>query len=315
MIPDLSAIEYGRLRGFMAVASSLSFRRGAERLGIPTSALSQAIRALEISLGVSLLNRTTRSVALTEAGETLRSQLEAVPPELASALKAARRHKDSVTGTVRLHCSHLAANLIPRPALPAFHRRHPEVVVDVLLDDSSLDFVAGGFDAAIRLGEVIDNDLVALRLGPDMRQVAVAAPSYLQEAGTPETPHDLAEHACIRWRWPDSQRPLGWRFADERGSFRVEVSGPVVSNSREFCLRAALDGLGIAFAVEEEIKAHVAQGRLIRLFETFSTNFPGFHVCHPAQRKMAPVLRALIDALAAVRRSEGRPPADPVRLR
>ena len=166
--------------------------------------------------------------------------------------------------------------------------------------------VEGRFDAAIRIGEVIERDMVAVRLGPDLRQVAVASPDYLARRGSPQHPGDLLSHQCIGWRWPGHERPYKWEFLEDGQWFEVAVEGPVIANSKEFCLQAALDGVGIAFPTAQLSAPHVAAGRLVPLLERWSAPFPGFHLCFPAQRQMAPPLRAFIDAVrskAAARES------------
>jgi DNA-binding transcriptional LysR family regulator len=190
--------------------------------------------------------------------------------------------------------------------LRPFHDAYPDVVLDITLDDEVVDIVAGGYDAAIRIGEVIEQDMVAIKLGPDLRQVAVASPDYLARRGTPEHPHDLASHCCIGWRWPGHETPYKWEFQENGKWFEVAVAGPVIANLKDFGLQAAIDGLGIAFATELMILPHVAAGRLVPLLERWSAPFPGYFLCYPAQRQMAAPLRAFIDSVRSrARASEG----------
>ena len=292
-----SAGDFGQLRAFAAVAEALSFSRAAERLGVTPQALSQTVRALEDRVGVSLLNRTTRSVSLTEAGETLYRDVTPAITGLADALESAHSRRGTLAGTVRLHSFRIAADLFLLPALRRLGERCPDVVVDVTLDDHVVDVVAGGYDAALRIGETVERDMVAARLGPDLRQVAVASPAYLARHGAPEHPRDLLRHRCIGWRWPGRSQPYRWEFREDGRWFEVAVTGPLVVSGRDFAVAAAVEGVGVAFAIEEAVAPYVTVGRLVPLLQGWSAPFPGFFLCYPAQRRMAPALRAVIDAI------------------
>ena len=298
----LSSSDFGQIRSFAAVAEALSFTRAAERLGVTSQALSQTVRALEERIGVRLLHRTTRSVSLTEAGEELFRQVGPAIGDLGAALERTRSRGDRPTGTVRLHSFRIAADLFIAPALRLLQERCPEVVLDVTLDDHVLDVVAGRYDASLQIGEVIERDMVAARLGPELRQVAVASPAYLTRHGAPEHPRDLVRHRCIGWRWPGHDQPYRWEFQDGERWFEVAVAGPLLVNSRDFAVAAAVDGIGIAFAIEEAVASHVAAGRLVPLLHAWSAPFPGFFLCYPAQRQMPPALRAVIDTILATAR-------------
>jgi DNA-binding transcriptional LysR family regulator len=217
--------------------------------------------------------------------------------ELGAAIGETRELRARPAGMVRIHCFRTAAELFVRPLLRAFHDAYPDVVLDITLDDEVVDIVAGGYDAAIRIGEVIEQDMVAIRLGPDLRQIAVASPDYLARRGTPQHPRELASHACVGWRWPGHETPYKWEFQEDGKWFEVAVAGPVITNLKDFGLLAAIDGLGIAFATELMIAPHVAAGRLVPLLERWSAPFPGYFLCYPAQRQMAPPLRAFIDSV------------------
>lgn len=293
--------DYGGLRAFVAVAEALSFGRAADILGISSSALSQTIRGLEDRVGTRLLNRTTRSVSLTEAGRALLNRVRPAVDELGAAVDQLRAADGRPAGTVRIHSFRSAAELFLTPMLARFAREYPEIILDITLDDTVIDLVSGGFDAAIRLGEVIERDMVALRLGPELRQIAVASPAYLAEHGMPATPQDLLSHTCIRWRWPGHSAPYAWEFCEEGRWFTVAVSGPLIASNREFGINAAVNGMGIAFAVEQTVAAFIADGRLMPLLETWSAPFPGFFLCYPQQRHMAPALRTFVDGLRSMR--------------
>jgi DNA-binding transcriptional LysR family regulator len=297
MDPLLSTTDFGQLRAFVAVAEALNFTRAAEKLGVSSSALSQLVRALEERVGVRLLHRNTRSVSLTEAGDRLLQRVKPAVEELGAAMGQTSHLREQPVGLVRIHCFRTAADLYVRPILRSFHETYPDVVLDITVDDEVVDVVEGRFDAAIRIGEVIEKDMVAVRLGPDLRQVAVASPDYLARRGSPQHPRDLLSHQCIGWRWPGHERPYKWEFLENGQWFEVAVEGPIIANSKEFCLQAALDGVGIAFPTDQLSAPHIAAGRLVPLLERWSAPFPGFHLCFPAQRQMAPPLRAFIDAV------------------
>jgi DNA-binding transcriptional LysR family regulator len=297
--PLLSSADFGQLRAFVAVAEALNFSRAAEKLGVSSSALSQMVRGLEERVGIRLLHRNTRSVSLTEAGDRLFQRVRPALQELGIAIGQTSELRARPAGIVRIHCFRAAADLYLRPLLRPFNDAYPGVVLDLTLDDEVVNIVAGGYDAAIRLGEVIEQDMIAVRLGPDLRQIAVAAPDYLARRGTPLHPHDLASHSCIGWRWPGHETPYRWEFLENGKWFEVAVDGPVITNLKDFALQAAIDGLGIAFSTQQLIEPHVAAGRLVPLLEPWSAPFPGYYLCYPAQRQMAPALRAFIDSVCS----------------
>lgn len=297
MTSFLSGSDYSQLRAFVAVGESLSFSRAAEALGVSPSALSQMVRGFEERVGVRLLNRTTRSVALTDAGENLFRRVQPAVSELGDAVGQVRQYRERPSGTVRIHAFRSAAERYIEPILPAFTEAYPEVTLDVTLDDAVVDIVAGGFDAAIRIGEVIERDMIATPLGGDMRQIAVATPAYLALHGRPEHPRDLVGHRCIRWRWPGHANPYMWEFFENGLWFEVAVSGPLIANDKEMGLRATLQGVGIGFVVESAVEGYIAAGRLTPLLERWSATFPGMFLCYPQQRQMAPALRAFIEAV------------------
>jgi DNA-binding transcriptional LysR family regulator len=297
MDPVLSSSDYNQLRAFVAVGELLSFSRAAEALGASPSAVSQMVRGFEERVGVRLLNRTTRSVGLTEAGENLFQRVRPAVSELSDAIGQVRRYRDRPAGTVRVHAFRSAAERHIEPILQGFARAYPDVVLDITMDDEVIDFVAGGYDAAIRIGEVIERDMIAIRLGPELRQLAVASPEYLAANGSPQHPKDLIDHACIRWRWPGHTSPYAWEFYEHGSWFSVAVSGPLIVNDKDYATKAVLKGIGIGFAVEDAVRDHLAAGRLVTLLEPWSAPFPGHFLCYPSQRQMAPSLRAFIDAV------------------
>lgn len=291
--------EFGALRAFAAVAEQRSFSRAAEQLGVSSSALSQLIRGLEERLGIRLLHRTTRSVSLTEAGTALLAEVAPAIDSLAGALEQARSAARQPTGTVRLHCFHAAADRFVVPILLKLACAFPDITLDLTIDDMVVDLVGSGYDAGIRIGELIERDMVALRLGGDIRQLAVAAPAYLAEHGVPQTPKDLLQHRCIRWRWPGQPGPYAWEFFEKGHWFSVAVEGPLITTSRAVMVDAALAGVGIAFLKEESVVDAFARGELVPLLTDWSVPFPGYYLCYPQQRQMAPALRAVIDTIHA----------------
>jgi DNA-binding transcriptional LysR family regulator len=306
----LSGADYNQLRAFVAVGECLSFSRAAEQLGVSPSALSQMLRSFEERIGVRLLNRTTRSVALTDAGENLLRRVRPAVSELGDAVGQVRRYRERPAGVVRVHAFRSAARTYVEPIWPAFAEAYPDVVLNLTLDDEVVDVVAGGFDVAIRIGEVIERDMVVAPLGEELRQVAVASPGYLALNGSPEHPRDLVRHRCFQWRWPGRATPYAWEFFEKGSWFEVVVAGPVIVNDKEMANRLALQGVGIAIAVEETVAEFIAAGRLIPLLERWSAPFPGYFLCYPQQRQMAPPLRAFIDA---VRRGAIAPPSHDAR--
>jgi DNA-binding transcriptional LysR family regulator len=297
MTDQLTGGDFSQLRAFVAVGDALSFSRAAEALGVTPSALSQTIRALEARIGVRLLNRTTRSVSLTDAGETLFRRVAPAVAELGAAVGQARRYQEAPSGLVRVLAFRMAGERYIAPMLADFHRAFPQVTLDLTLDDAVTDMVAGGYDVAIRIGEVIERDMVAVPLGPELRQLAVAAPAYLERHGRPEHPRDLLRHSCIRWRWPGDATPYNWEFYEDGAWFEVAVDGPLIVNSKEMMIRAVLDGAGVGFTVEQRVQAELQSGRLVSLLEPWCAPYPGYHICYPQQRQMSPAVRAFIDKL------------------
>jgi DNA-binding transcriptional LysR family regulator len=305
MLPSNS--DFGQLRAFATVASLRSFSRAAALLGVSASAVSQTVRGLEERVGIQLLNRTTRSVSLTQAGELLFARVRPAVAEIGAALGDAQRYGARPAGTVRVLSFRFSAARFITPILAEFSAAYPEITLDITLNDEVVDIVGSGFDAAIRIGELIERDMVAVRLSPDLSQIAVAAPDYLAQYGTPRHPRDLAAHRCVGWRWPGRDRVYEWEFFEDGKWFEVAVKGPLIASDKEFGLKAAIDGAGIAFTIREMAEAAIADGRLVPLLEQWAAPFPGYFLCYPAQRQMAPALRAFIDAVCGhVRPVSGR---------
>lgn len=287
------------LRAFVAVAEQGSFSKAAERLGHSPSSLSQIIRALEERLGIRLLQRTTRSVALTEAGERLLLRIRPALDELDAALRDVGHFRDRPAGLVRVRCLRLAFRTYVERILAAFHDAYPEITLDILVDDAVVDLVAGGFDVGFTLGEVLEKDMVGVKLGAEIRQIAMAAPSYISRHGRPATPKDLHGHNCIRWRWPGHSLPYNWEFFSNGTWVEVEVDGSLIVSEQQMAIDAAVEGIGIAFWVEHAVQPLIDEGKLVPLLQDYSAPFPGLYLCYPRQRQMAPALRAFIDFVKA----------------
>jgi DNA-binding transcriptional LysR family regulator len=289
--------DYAELRAFAAIAEHGSFARAASQLGISPSALSQTIRGLEERMGIRLLNRTTRSVAPSEAGARLLARLLPALADLDAAVADVRSLRHAPSGTLRINTTRLAAIHYLAPLIAPFQRAYPEIVLDVLVEDRLVDIVAERFDAGIRLGEMVEKDMVAVKISGDLEMMVVAAPSYIERFGVPETPRDLRRHRCINFRWPTDGSLYRWEFERGKEKLAAAVEGPLIVNEPELAIRAALDGVGLAYLFDYQVRPFVAAGKLRRLLEEWSPPFPGFYLYYPSRRQMAPALRAFIDFL------------------
>lgn len=285
------------LLAFLAVARERSFTRAAAKLGVSQSALSHTIRGLEARLGLRLLTRTTRSVAPTEAGErllrTVGPRFDAIDAELA----ALSELREKPAGTVRITAGEHAAEAILWPALAKLLPDYPDVKVEVIVDYGLTDIVAARCDAGVRLGERVEKDMVAARIGPDMRMAVVGAPSYLDGRQRPRTPGDLTAHACINLRLPTHGGLYAWEFEKDGRELKVRVEGRLVFNNIALRLNAALAGFGLAYLPEDQVQAHLAAGRLVRVLADWCPPFPGYHLYYPSRRQPAPAFSVLVDAL------------------
>lgn len=298
MTLDLNAVAT-----FAAVAEARSFRLAGERLGVTRSAVSQAVRKLETELGAALLHRTTRSVHLTEAGDRF---LAEVGPALRAMRVAATEIVDRETrpaGLLRLAVSSIAESFISGPLLAGFRAAHPGVRLDILVTDDPFDIVERGYDAGVRLGEVIEQDMVAVPVSGPQRQVVVAAPAYLERHGAPAHPRDLTAHACIGWRPAPDTAPYRWEFAEDGREFDVAVDPQITTNDMLLMIRTACAGGGLTFGMQETFEPWIARGELTPVLEPFCPAFPGFFLYFPSRRNLAPKLRALIDHVRVARRA------------
>ena len=289
--------DYGDLLAFVAVADALNFRRAATRLGFSPSALSHTIRTLEDRLGVKLLHRTTRSVAVTEAGAALLAGLGPAFAGIDLALEAVRAFRDRPSGTVRVTLPKIAARIALAPVLGHFASACPDIRLELVVDDDFVDVVAAGFDAGIRSGLHVEKDMVAVRVTAELRSVVVAAPAYLASHPAPITPDDLPQHACINYRWTASGALYRWPFSRDGASFDRAVDGPLMLDDVDLIAAAALDGVGLACVVEAFVADHLASGRLVRVLDDWSSPIAGFFLYYPGRRQMSVGLRALVDFL------------------
>lgn len=295
----MRAGDVADLRALAAIVAAGSFSAAAGELRVSRSALSQTIRQLEQRLGVLLLNRTTRSVAPTEACRRLLERFEPALAEMEAALREARAAATGPVGPVRVHAQRHAYEMHLRPALPAFLDRHPGITLEVRLDDAVIDIVAAGFDIGLRLGELLDQDVIGIRLGAELRQVAVAAPAYLERYGVPQKPKDLMSHRCIAFRWPGKDAIYNWEFEEDGAWFSVAITGPLVVSEQRAAIEAAVDGIGIAFWTEDVVQPLIAAGKLVPLLKEWSATFPGFYLFMPRLRHRAAAVQALVNHLRA----------------
>jgi DNA-binding transcriptional LysR family regulator len=283
------------LNTFLAVARQCSFAAAATELGISPSAVSQTVRQLEAQLGAALLLRTTRSVALTEAGRRLLEQAGPALNQAVEALKAASARPGELTGKVRLSVPEIAVPFVINPVLPEFVARYPKISVEVQVDNRRIDIVAEGFDAGVRLEEFLERDMVHIRLTESFRFVVVGAPSYLERRGTPATPKDLLAHECICFRSPTTGAPYPWELERGKQSWRVPVHGTVTTNNESVMHSMAEAGLGLAYTFEPLVAERVRRGILRLVLEPFAASVPGFFLYFPSRAQVSPAFRAFMD--------------------
>lgn len=281
------------LKAFTQVARLRGFQKAADALGVSRSSLSHAIKGLERRLGVRLLHRTTRSVAVTEAGEQLLQRLSPVLRELDELLDAASHGQDELVGTLRINANKGGAQWLLRHVVPTFQQRHPRVALDLVAEGQLVDVVAEGFDAGVRLAEAVPKDLIAVPFGGDIRFVAVAAPRYIEAFGRPATPNDLMSHRCIRQRLPSGKR-YRWEFEKGRQQLALDVPGTLCLDDNDLMVEAACDGLGIAFVPEPFARPALNSGALVLLLEDWTPASPGLCLYYADFRHVPAPLQAFI---------------------
>lgn len=280
---------------FLAVVEHGSFRAAANALGLTPSAVSQSVKQLEGRIGVPLLTRTTRSVGLTQAGEVFLSRTRPAMAELADAYASIREFGERPSGLLRINAPRIAYPVIFEPILPAFLEAYPEVEVEVFLDDGLSDIVRDGFDAGIRLGQMVAPDMIARALTPSSRMMICAAPDYLETHGTPKTPDDLQHHRCINFRRPTQKTLYHWRFVENGEDRHIPVSGSVIVNDPNAKMHAACAGLGLAYEVGPIVQPHLDRRTLVSVLEDHLPEIPGFHIYFPGRAQIMLKLRVFID--------------------
>ncbi|GAB3790674.1 LysR family transcriptional regulator [Dyella agri] len=285
------------LLAFLAVARERNFTRAAAKLGVSQSALSHAVRGLEARLGLRLLNRTTRSVAPTAAGERLLDTVGQRFDEIEAELAALTALRDKPAGSLRITTGQHALDAILWPRLAPLLRQYPDIHVEFDISQHLKDIVAERFDAGVRMGEQVEKDMVAVRIGPMLRMAAVAAPVYFARHPVPAKPQELTAHRCINLRLATYGGLYAWEFARRGRELRVRVDGQLVFNTPAQMLVAALDGFGIAYLPEDMVLPQVAKGRLVRVLEDWCPPFPGYHLYYPSRRQPSPAFALVVDAL------------------
>jgi len=285
------------LLAFVSVARERSFTKAAAKLGVSQSALSHTIRGLEERIGIRLLARTTRSVSPTEAGERLLRTAAPRFAEIEAEVSALGELRDKPAGNFRITAGEHAASTILWPALARVLPEHRDIHVEVIVDYGLTDIVAERFDAGVRLGEQVAKDMIAVRIGPDMRMAVVGSPAYFDRRKRPQTPRDLTGHDCINLRLPTYGGLYAWEFEKNGRELHVHVEGQLVFNNIALRMSAALAGLGLAYLPEDQVQAHIAAARLVRVLADWCPAFPGYHLYYPSRRQSSPAFASVVDAL------------------
>lgn len=293
----MAGTDLNHLRWLQAVAEERSFTKAAARLGIAQSTLSQTIKQLEARMGVRLLTRTTRSVSTTEAGERLLQMSVPRIAEIEEEISALAAAGDRPAGSIRLTLSDHALETVVWPKLQPVLRAYPDIEVELILDSSFRNIVEEKFDAGVRLGESVEKDMIAVRIGPDWRLVAVASPAYLAEHGAPAHPRDLVRHVCINQRHETAGGLYAWEFEENGQELRVRVQGQLTFNNSFAITDAAVAGFGVAYVPESMVEAHIASGALVQVLDEWSPFFDGYFLYYPSRRQNAPAFRIIVDAL------------------
>lgn len=287
----------GDLNIFLAVAEARSFTRAAAKLGRSQSSLSQTVRRLEERLGLRLLTRNTRSVGVTEAGVQLIETLKPAFADIEARLILLGELRETPAGVVRLTAELHAAETVLWPAVSRLVRRFPDITVEISIDAAFADIVSGALDGGIRIGEQIDKDMIALKIGPDLRPAVVGTPDYLAAHGIPRAPHDLTQHRCINMRLPTAGTLYAWEFEKDGRSIDVRVDGPLVINDERLAIRAAREGHGLVMVMEDLVEDAMASGELVRVLEDWCNPFPGYHLYYADRRHPSPAFAALLQEL------------------
>ncbi|MBY3416328.1 LysR family transcriptional regulator [Rhizobium laguerreae] len=288
--------SYNDLAVFLAVARAQSFTKAALQLGVSQSALSQTIKNLEARLGLRLLARTSRNISATEAGERLLASVGSHFDDIDAELEALTFLRERPAGRIAITTSQHAADAVLWPVLAKFMADYPDVTVEVSVDSSLVDLVAERFDAGVRLGEQVEKDMIAMRIGPELRMAVVGSPAYFAIHGKPEVPEDLTQHKCINIRMPTSKGIRPWEFEKDGRVVKVKVTGQIIVNS-SLRTNAALDGLGLAYMLNDYVQPYLDDGRLVRVLSDWCPSFPGYHLYYPSRRQHSRAFALLLDAL------------------
>jgi DNA-binding transcriptional LysR family regulator len=289
--------NFNDLVAFLMVAREESFTKAAVKLGVSQSALSQTVRGLEERLGIRLLTRTTRRVSPTAAGERLLKTARPRFEEIQAELAALTEMRDKPAGTVRITAGEHAAISVLAPALDRFLPDNPDVKVEITVDYGLTDIVAERYDAGVRLGEQVAKDMIAIKIGPEMRMAVVGAPSYFRLNPWPEVPEDLTRHNCIQIRMPTHGNILSWEFEKDGHELKVRAEGQLVFNNIAMRLDAVKRGLGLAYMPEDQVSEQIERGELVRVLEDWCAPFPGYHLYYPNRRHASPAFALVVDAL------------------
>lgn len=280
---------------FVAVARHRSFTAAAAELGVTRSAVSQTIKGFEQRLGVALLARTTRDVGMTEAGAALYAELAPVIGTVGRAIERMSEYSGQPSGLLRLNVPHIAVPLLIEPILASFLEHHPHVQIEIYADDSFANIVDQGFDAGIRLGETVAQDMVSVRLSPPTRTVVIGAPKYFEQHGVPQQPNDLVHHQCVNYRQISRGSLYRWEFQRNGEEFEIAVRGRVIANDTPTLMRCAVDGLGLVSHLESVVRPWIERGEVRTVLDEFSVGTPGFYLYFPARAQVLPKLRAFIE--------------------
>lgn len=289
--------ELGDLAAFLTVAEERSFTKAAAKLGTSQSALSHTVRRLETRLGLRLLIRTTRRVAPTEAGERLATTLRPAFDEIEGRIEALSDLRDRPSGTIRITAGEHSARTVLWPVLERLLPDYPDIKVEISVDQSLTDIVAGRYDAGVRLGEQVAQDMIAVRIGPDLRMIVVGSPDYFSKHPKPRTPHDLTDHACINMRMAMMGGLYVWEFEKDGRELNVRVDGPLIFNDSGLKLRAAMAGFGLAFVMEDTAAEAIAEGSLVPVLTDWRPPFSGYHLYYPSRRQPTPAFALVVEAL------------------
>jgi DNA-binding transcriptional LysR family regulator len=285
------------LNAFLTVAKEQSFTRAAAKLGTSQSALSHTMRRLEARLGVRLLTRTTRSVAPTEAGERLLDTLKPALDSIGAKLTSLGELREKPAGTIRITTGEHAATTVLWPALEKLLPNYPDIHVELSIDSGLTDIVTERFDAGVRLGEALAKDMVAARIGPDLRMAIVGSPAYFETRPMPRTPQDLGDHQCINLRMLSAGGFYAWELEKDGREVRVRVEGQLAFNNIGMIICAATAGLGLGFVMEDQVEGHLAEGRLVRVLKEWCPSFAGYHLYYPSRRQPSAAFTLLVEAL------------------